>query len=147
MLLHASLGLLAVVAAVVAAAPNPSDGAAIETVVRSAYVEGVHAHPDAAAMRRGFHPDFRMFVLKDGVMTAVTLEEWISRMEKSRAANPNAPLPKVEATFTNVDVTDNAATVRLELKRDGKHVFTDYLSLYRFADGWKIVSKTFQAHS
>jgi hypothetical protein len=36
--------------------------------------------------------------------------------------------------------------VRLELRRDGKHVFTDHLSLYRFADGWKIVSKTFQAH-
>ncbi len=146
MLLHAGLALLAV-AAVVAAAPNPSDGAAVETVVRAAYVEGVHAHPDSAAMRKGFHPDFRMLVLKDGVMTAVTLEEWIARMEKGRAANPNAPLPKVEAAFTNVDVTGNAATVRLELSKDGKHVFTDYLSLYRFADGWKIVSKTFQAHS
>ena len=45
-----------------------------------------------------------------------------------------------------MDVTGNAATVRLELYRDGKHAFTDYLSLYRFPDGWKIVSKTFQAH-
>jgi ketosteroid isomerase-like protein len=146
MLLHAGVTLLAVAAAV-AAASNPSDGAAVETVVRAAYVEGVHAHPDSAAMRKGFHPDFRMLVLKDGAMSAVTLEEWIARMEKFRAANPNAPLPKVEAKFTNVDVTGNAATVRLELSKDGKHVFTDYLALYRFADGWKIVSKTFQAHS
>jgi ketosteroid isomerase-like protein len=146
MLLHAGVALSALALAA-AAATNPTDADAVKVVVQSAYVEGVHAHPDSAAMRRGFHPDFRMLVLKDGVMTAVTLEEWISRMEKSRAANPSAPLPKVEATFTNVDVTDNAATVRLELKKDGKHVFTDYLSLYRFAEGWKIVSKTFQAHS
>ena len=40
-----------------------------------------------------------------------------------------------------------AAVVRLELYRDGKHTFTDYLSLYRFADGWKIVSKIFHVHA
>ncbi len=146
MLLHAGVALSALLVAAVAAATNPGDAEAVKAAVQSAYVEGVHAHPDSAAMRRGFHPDFRMLVLKDGTLSAVTLEEWIARMEKSRAANPGAPLPKIEATFTNVDVTGNAATVRLELKRDGKHVFTDYLSLYRFADGWKIVSKTFQAH-
>jgi hypothetical protein len=145
MLLHAGVALSALALAAVAAT-NPADADAVKAVVHSAYVEGVHAHPDSAAMRRGFHPDFRMLVLKDGALTAVPLEDWIARMEKSRASNPGAVLPKIEADFTSVDVTGNAATVRLELRRDGKHVFTDYLALYRFADGWKIVSKTFQAH-
>jgi ketosteroid isomerase-like protein len=40
-----------------------------------------------------------------------------------------------------------AAVARVEVHRDGKHIFTDYLSLYRFADGWKIVGKIFQSHS
>ena len=46
-----------------------------------------------------------------------------------------------------MDVTGKAAVARVELFRDGKHVFTDYLSLYQFADGWKIVAKIFQCRS
>ena len=30
--------------------------------------------------------------------------------------------------------------------RDGKHVFSDYLSLYKFEDGWKIIGKIFYRH-
>lgn len=136
-----SCGLLATSAAAASAA---GDADAVKAVVQAAYVEGVHASPDPAAMRRGFHPDFRMLVLKDGALQAVTLGEWIERLGKRKAAG--GARPAIRADFTNVDVSGNAAAVRLELHRDGKHVFTDYLSLYRFPDGWKIVSKTFQAH-
>ena len=124
-----------------------SDTDAVKAVVQSAYIEGVHANPDAAKMRQGFHPDFRMLVLRDGKMTSVTLEEWIGRMEDSRKKNPNAPKPSVRAEFPVVDVTANEAVVKVELYRDGKHAFTDYLLLYKFPDGWKIVSKIFQSYS
>jgi Putative lumazine-binding len=76
-------------------------------------------------------------------MTAVTLDEWASRVEKS-AANPNAARPAIKADFPEVNVTGGAASVRVEVFRDGKHTFTDYLLLYKFADGWKIVSKTYR---
>ena len=124
-----------------------SDAEAVKAVVQSAYVEGVHANPDADRMRQGFSPDFRMLVLRDGKMTAVTLEEWIGRMEANRKQNPSAPKPSVRAEFPIVDVTANEAVVKVELYRDGKHAFTDLLLLYRFPDGWKIVSKVFQAYS
>jgi hypothetical protein len=86
-----------------------------------------------------------MLVLKDGVVTPVTLDEWAARIEKG-AAERKGPAPEIRHEFTTVDVTGEAAVVRLELHRGGKHTFTDYLSLYRFPEGWKIVSKTFQAH-
>ena len=134
---------LAIVAAVFAAAAAPADAEAVKAVVKSAYVEGVHAKGDVALMRAGFHPSFRMLTLRDGALTPVTLDEWAGRIEK---ADRTAPRPEIRADFTSVDVTKDAAVVRLELYRGGKHAFTDYLSLYRFPDGWKIVSKTFQAH-
>jgi Putative lumazine-binding len=56
------------------------------------------------------------------------------------------PRPAIRHEFTSVDVTDDAAVARVEIYRDGTHAFTDYLSLYRFPDGWRIVSKIFQAH-
>jgi ketosteroid isomerase-like protein len=127
-----------------AAADDTSD---IKAVIQSAYVEGVHVKLDPTKMRKGFHPDFRMLVLKDGKMTAVSLEEWIGRMEQREKENPNAPRPAIKAAFPLVNVTGDAAVARVEIDRDGKHTFTDYLSLYKFADGWLIVGKIFQAHS
>jgi len=141
-------GVLMVAAALVLpalASGAEGDVEAIKAVVKAAYVDGVHAKPSAAAMRAGFHPEFRMLVLKDGAVSGVTLDEWAGRIEKG-AATRTSPGPEIRHEFTTVDVTGNAAVVRLELHRGGKHTFTDYLSLYRFADGWKIVSKTFQAH-
>jgi ketosteroid isomerase-like protein len=129
------------------AAAQSSDADAVKAVVQSAYVEGVHANMDAARMRQGFHPDFRMLMLRDGKMTAITLEEWIGRMESNAKQNPNAPKPSVRADFPVVDVTGNEAVVKVELYRDGKHAFTDYLFLYKFPEGWKIVSKIFQSYT
>lgn len=127
------------------ASPSPQDVEAVKAVVQSAYVEGVHVRADGATMRKGFHPDFRMLVLKDGAMQAVTLEEWIGRIE-GRPKDPAAPKPDIKAEFPVVEVEGNAAVVRLELTRGGKHVFTDFLSLYRFPTGWMIVGKIYQAH-
>ena len=122
-----------------------ADRQAIEAVVRTAYVDGVHAKPSAALMRQGFHPDFRMYVLRDGALSTLTLEDWAARSEKG-AAERKGPPAEIKADFTRVDVTGSAAAVQLQLYRDGQHTFTDFLSLYRFPDGWKIVAKTFYNH-
>ena len=122
------------------------DRRAIESAIRTAYVEGVHVKGDPALMRKGFHPDFRMFMLREGSLTALTLDEWAARVEKS-ARERTGPAPQIRAEFPLVDITNNAAVARVEIHRDGKHIFTDYLSLYKFADGWKIVGKIFQSRS
>lgn len=119
------------------------DRAAIRDVVEAAYVQGVHGAFDAEAMRRGFHADFRMYVLREGVVSVVSRDEWIARMQKGSAAGTAKRTAR--ADYTTIDVAGDAATVRLELHRNGKHAFTDLLSLYRTPDGWKIVAKTFQA--
>jgi hypothetical protein len=142
--------LLAAAAATLAAASGhaqtaDADRQAIEAVVRTAYVDGVHAKPSSALMRQGFHPDFRMFTLREGVLATVTLDDWAARIDKG-AAERKGPAPEVKAEFTRIDVTGNAAVAQVQLHRNGKHTFTDYLSLYRFADGWKIVGKIFHAY-
>jgi hypothetical protein len=125
-------------------AADPAEVNAVKAVVMSAYVEGVHRQGDPALMRAGFHPDFRMYTLRDGKVGIVTLDEWAERIGKG--AKERKAAPKVEANFTQVDVTGSAAVARVELTRDGKHVFTDYLSLYKLPEGWRIVAKIFQAH-
>ncbi len=140
------MGTAFVLAAVVSSsAAADDDRAAIETVVKAAYVDGVHANFDPEAMRKGFDPAFRMQILREGKVASLTLEEWITRLEKSAKENPAAK-PVVRHEFKLVDVSGTAAIARVELWRDGKHTFTDYLSLYKLPEGWRIAAKTFYAH-
>ena len=43
-------------------------------------------------------------------------------------------------------MTGSAASVKLELHQNDTRIFTDYLSLYKFPDGWKIVGKIYYRH-
>jgi hypothetical protein len=120
---------------------------AVVRVVTDAYVDGVHNFRDAAAIRQGFHPDFEMLVLRDGKLEKTPLETWIAALEERNAKEPppsrESGQRSTKASFPLVEIAGTAALVRVEIERDGKHVFTDFLNLYKFADGWKIVGKTF----
>ncbi len=131
---------------VCAFAGENDDKQAVTKVVEEAYIQGVHANPSGEAMRKGFHQDFIMFVFDAGKINKVTRDEWISRIETAKAKNSNSPKPEIKAEFPLVEITGNAAVVKVELHRDGKHIFSDYLSLYRFDDGWKIIGKIFYRH-
>ena len=122
------------------------DADAIKKVVTSAYIEGIQNNGKVEDIRSGFHPSFTMLRLMDNQINPYPIEEWIAAIEK-RKKEGNVSAVRTEGKFINVDVTGNAATVKLELYREGKHTFTDYLVLYKFNEGWKIVSKTYYRHS
>lgn len=129
-----------------ALAANDVEKKAVMSVVEEAYVKGVHADPNGEAIRKGFHQDFIMFIQDGEKINKVTRDEWITRIEAAKAKNPDAPKPAVKHEFPSVEISGKAAIARVELHRDGKHVFTDFISLYKFEDGWKIIAKTFYRH-
>jgi hypothetical protein len=141
-----TLALALVLAAPALASDAPSEEAAIRQVVLDAYIDGIHNFKDAAAIRKGFDPGFEMLVAKDGKLEKLPLEAWIERLgttaEAAAAARAKGARPTT-AEFARVEVAGTAAFCRLEVSRDGKHVFTDFLALYKLADGWKIVGKSF----
>ena len=97
---------------------------------------------DSVAVRKGFHPDFVMKVYADDQMIHASLDMWLGRMKLDGVKNPK----KIEHEFGSIDVTGNAATAKMEIFIDSKHVYTDYFLLYKFEDGWKIVGKIFYSH-
>ena len=114
-------------------------------VVQAAYVDGIHRNSDADAMRAGFHPEFIMFMQTDEGMKTLTRDAWAARIEKA-GADPDRKTYEISAEVEIVGQSGNAAVVKVELGRDGKHVFTDFLSLYKTPDGWKIIAKIYQRH-
>jgi hypothetical protein len=122
-----------------------SEEDAVKQVVTTAYIDGIQNRGDIAAIRKGFHPSFEMLRLTDNEIKPLPIEEWISNIEKAKNNNEPAT-PKAEGKFVNVDITGNAAVVKLDLFREGKRTFTDYLVLYKFTEGWRIISKTYYRH-
>lgn len=118
---------------------------AIKALVQTAYVDSLINMGDLEKTRAGFHPDFVLLGLQEGKLTRLPIAEWIASTEKRKAQGQKPALTTCK--FIQVDVTESAAVVKLELHREGRHIFTDYLSLYHFPDGWKIVGKIYFRHS
>jgi len=128
-----------------ALAQTPDD-AAIKEAVDRAYVQGVHKDADPEKMRSGMHESFIMFVRNDQGVTHLTRDAWIERMASAKKPAADAPKPEIKADLEVLDRTESAAVVRVKLFRDGKQIFTDYISLYKVGSDWKLVGKIFQRH-
>lgn len=114
----------------------------IETIEK-AYVQGIQNGKEIENIQKGFHPGFNLLgVDQNNMLTKLPIYTWYSYVEKRVAAGEQPDL-ETSARFPMVDITGNAAVVKVELYRDGKMIFTDYFSLYRFDEGWKIVSKIY----
>jgi hypothetical protein len=138
---------LPVIFCCVLAVAQSSEEDAVKQVVTSAYVEGIQNNGSIEDIRKGFHPGFAMIRMIDNEVKPLPIEEWITSIEKNRKeAKPETKAIRTEAKFIFTDITGTAATVKLELTRNGKKIFTDYIVLYKFTEGWRIVSKSFYRH-
>lgn len=125
---------------------NPTDDSSdiknIKKTVVEAYVEGIFLKGDAELLKKGWHPDCDIVIFENGRITKLPAKYWVERLEK----NPKPLDPMVTYKFTDVKVTGYAAIAIIEIFTGGKQLYTDYMCLYKFNDGWKIVTKIFYAH-
>ena len=120
-----------------------SDKKAIKKVVEKAYIEGIHTTQDEETILSGFHPEFKMLVLSDDEMRKVSLEDWMPRIEAMKKSNPEMWKGETTYKWHMVDQHDYAAVIKIEVHKNGEYFATDYMLLYRFNEGWRIVSKVF----
>lgn len=117
---------------------------AIKKVMEDAYIKGFFLNRDAQAMREGFHPDFNILMLNnEGKMTLLPIAEWTNIVETRLKDKKQTD---ITCKYPLIDVTGVAAIVKIEIFQKGKLLYTDYMSLYKFSDGWKIVNKIYHHH-
>ena len=116
---------------------------AIRSIVEEAYIRGIHTTQDEATVRAGFHQDFAMLVLQDDTMLKVGLDEWFERVEALKADSPELWKAETRGDFLLIDVSGTAAVVKLDVYKGETFFSTDYMLLYKFEKGWRIVSKVF----
>ena len=63
-----------------------------------------------------------------------------------RKANGELPRPaekSVSLTFEFIDVTGDVALAKVNCFEGGTKTYIDYISLYKYGEEWKIISKIF----
>jgi len=121
---------------------NDKEVMTVKTVIKEVFLKGFYQDRDVEAVKKGFHPDFTMLALKDDTIEKIPLSKMIEKLEKWKELEPEIK-QKNEYKLAMLDVAGNAAAARIDAFYEGKCEFTDYLSLYKFNDGWKIVGITF----
>ena len=129
-------------------AGEAEDKEAIKKVIQTAYVDGLQNKGPVADIEAGFHPGFNLLGVRNDELTKWPIYSWVHYHERKLEENPDPPKPEevVTCKFPMIDLTGNAAVVKIELFKGGNQIFTDYLSLYKFEEGWKIVSKIYHRH-
>lgn len=119
----------------------------IKEVIQSAYVDGIQNLGDIEAIEAGFHPRFSLPILRDNEIQELPIKRWIEITKNGKEKYPNG-LPDDKRTtveFLDIDITGVAAVAKIKLSRGGKPTYIDYLSLYQFDEGWKIVGKIYHS--
>lgn len=117
---------------------SADDRAAVATAVQG-YVDG-YLGQDAALLRRTFYRDSHLMSAEDGVVADAATAPWFDRIEAKRRDGGGVLAARYE--LLGIDLTRTAAVAKVRLDF-GSHVFTDYLSLLRTGDGWRIVHKIY----
>lgn len=137
-----TIGLLAAAILLATASLAADDAEAIETVIEKAYIGGIWTNGDEQAARAGFDSSFVMQVAQEDGVRSASLDAWMERLGlKGEPLREN-----VTHAIQVLDQTGRAAVAKVEIFQDGEALYTDYMSLYRFEDGWRIVAKTFHTH-
>lgn len=119
---------------------------AIKKAIQTGYVEGIQNEGDAKKIDAGIHPDFNLLgVGKGEQMWKLPIDEWKTRQVKKRKSG-ELPLPedkKVSVEYEFIDITGNAAVAKIKFFVGKEQRYVDYISLYKFESGWKMVNKIF----
>lgn len=123
---------------------------AIKQVIQTAYVDGLQNYVSSInEIEAGFHPGFNLLgVNKANMLTKFPIYSWIESTKKKKDQHPEGrpEEEKITCKYNSIDVTGNAAMAKIELHQKDKKLFTDYLQLYKFDEGWRIVSKIYHRH-
>jgi hypothetical protein len=59
-----------------------AERAAIREIVTEGYIEPIFVNGDIKAIKKGFHPEFNMLILRENKLVKYPLEEWIKSIKK-----------------------------------------------------------------
>lgn len=116
----------------------------IKQVIQTAYVDGLCNNADEEAINKGFHPGFELLSAgKGNTMWKLPIYNWIDIAKEGKVKGNKYSFQDELTTvkFLFIDISGNVAVAKIEFYEGEVLNYIDYLSLMKFKDGWKIISK------
>jgi len=110
--------------------------------VVNTYIAG-YLQAESEWVLSAFHEETRLFSVDQGKLEKTLMTEWLSNMEERKK---RGDVRSANSRIENIDVSNNAASVKVILTFQ-KYQFTDYLSLLRIGDEWKVVGKIYNVEN
>lgn len=100
------------------------------------YIEGT-ANSDPERLKNAFHPDFKLYAVNEA-------NELLIRSGEQYIANftPGAKNNRI-GRILSIDVSNNAATAKVEVLIPDYRLYTDYFLLLKYKGAWKIMQKSY----
>ena len=111
--------------------------AAAARVPLESYINA-HATGNPEYIRKAFFTDAKIMAVRDGKLLNLSVEEFASRFNGKPAADESQRKRRIDS----LDITGNAGVARIVLDYPDA-ILTDYMSLLKVDDEWKIVNKVF----
>jgi hypothetical protein len=101
------------------------------------YLQG-HATGNGENHKKAFHPEAKLFWIRDGQFAQRTSADYIAGASGKPADDEALRKRSIES----IDITGNTAVAKIVLDYPNARI-TDYMSLLKIGDEWKIVNKIF----
>lgn len=118
------------------------EDAAIREVILEAYINGVYNDGIPRNIELGFSTDFRSVDLVDKQTKVRPLSHWQRQVQRqlNRGDYPRGENNRVSAQYHRIEINGRQAMVKLNRLEGGKAVAVEYLVLFRYPEGWMILS-------
>ena len=119
---------------------NDKEKDAVKKVIQDALVDGYLNDYDLEAMKKGIHPEFTIMELRNNVLQKRGFNDMVAYVNRVKPQRPNGRRVKVTIKILTVDVIGNIGCAKVEFYDGTTHHGTDFISLIKFSDGWKLLT-------
>ena len=100
------------------------------------YIDGT-GNGEPARITRAFHEDLNLYAVDGTNLMSRSGKKYITYFQEGKKSNRIGRI-------ISIDFENNAATAKIEILMPGKkRIYTDYLLLLKFPEGWKIIHKSY----
>ena len=141
----ALLGMILLLASQCLAQTEAEEKKAIEEIIQKSYIDAAYNYVDVDAIKKGFHESYTSLSKAHGHINVINLKQWLLLLKRQKIIKADMNTG-TSAKIDTLQVEGDAAVARVDVYRDGVHNATEFLSLYKLAEGWKITNKISNDH-
>jgi SAM-dependent methyltransferase len=118
---------------------------AIIKLINESYIDAAHNNIDTDVIKKGFHESFTWQTFRHDRLIVLTVRQWLILLNREKWLRPDWN-DRTTAEIRVIGIEGNAAVAKIDVYNNQIHDSTDFLSLYKFTDGWKMTNKITKIH-